>query len=412
MSTHLAHRSICNLRSSTFNSFPLIPTPVPLVPCYVAENPVPPHIRSMRKPRRWLAPLAAFALFSFAGVSRFLYVWLDDKARGHNHPFQGRLIEELTGAYAMALIFLILVLVVNRWPLERQTWVRRLPGYTVLFLATAVLHTSLMWGSRLLLYPLAGLGPYDYGIMRYRYPMEFAINGPNIVLLIGLLHAWRYYRRSRERELQAAQLEGELNRARLDRLEAQLQPHFLFNTLNAISSLMYHDPAAADRMLGRLADLLRLTFSRSSAPETSLREELEWLGWYLEIMQLRFGDRLTVKLEIEPDAPALAVPRLILQPLVENALRHGAAKRAGPATVRISAGRTGDRLSLAVQDDGPGVADPDAALRKGVGLSNTAERLRALYGEAGSFRLTNRPEGGLVATIELPARKTSSSGKH
>ncbi len=119
--------------------------------------------------------------------------------------------------------------------------------------------------------------------MRYRYPMEFAINGPNVAFLIGVLHAWRYYQRSRRRELESAQLAAELNRARLERLEAQLQPHFLFNTLNAISSLMYRDPEAADRMLGRLSDLLRLTFARTPDPEAPLHSELEWLGWYLEL---------------------------------------------------------------------------------------------------------------------------------
>jgi signal transduction histidine kinase len=357
--------------------------------------------------RRRLFLLGVFAVFTFAGLSKFAYFHLDDLARGHDHPYQDRLIEELTGAYSMALVFLVLVWVVNRWPLERDNWPGRLPGYALLVLLTAVAHTTLMWGSRLIAFRLAGLGPYDYGIMRYRYPMEFAINGPNVVVLISVLHAWRYYRRSKQRELESAQLAAELNRARLERLEAQLQPHFLFNTLNAISSLMYRDPEAADRMLGRLADLLRLTFARTPEPEAPLHSELEWLGWYLELMQLRFGGRLSIRQEIQSDTLHLAVPRLILQPLVENALRHGAAKRAGPAEVMITASRLGDRLRLSVVDDGPGVRDPDGAGQNGVGLSNTSERLRVLYGEAGQFSLSNRPEGGLAATVEIPARPIS-----
>jgi signal transduction histidine kinase len=367
-----------------------------------------PHIRGMSR-RRWLFLLAVFGVFTFAGLSKFAYVHLDDLARGHDHPFQARLIEELTGAYAMALVFLVLVWVVNRWPMERENWYRRVPGYAVLVIVADLVHTTLMWGSRLVIFPLAGLGPYDYGIMHYRYPMEFAINGPNVAFLIGVLHAWRYYQSARRRELESAQLAAELNRARLERLEAQLQPHFLFNTLNAISSLMYHDPEAADRMLGRLSDLLRLTFARTPDPEAPLHSELEWLGWYLELMQLRFGGRLTIRQEIQAETLNLAVPRLILQPLVENALRHGAAKRAGPAEVTISACRSGDRLRLSVVDDGPGLSDPAGAGQNGVGLSNTSERLRVLYGEAGSFSLSNRPEGGLAATVELPVRQFGES---
>ncbi len=134
-------------------------------------------------------------------------------------PIRRRLIEELTGAYAMALVFLVLVWVVNRWPMERENWYRRASGLCVLVIVADLVHTTLMWGSRLMLFPLAGLGPYDYGIMHYRYPMEFAINGPNVAFLIGVLHAWRYYQRSRRRELESAQLAAELNRARLERLK-------------------------------------------------------------------------------------------------------------------------------------------------------------------------------------------------
>ena len=357
--------------------------------------------------RRWVFPASVLAIFTTFGLSRFAYFWLDDLSRAHAGAPLPRLIEELTGAYAGALVFLVLVWVVRRYPLQRESWTGRLPAYAGLVGLLGLAHTTLMWASRTLLFPLAGLGPYDYGIMRYRYPMEFAIQAPNIAIMVALLHAWGWYRRSRERELNAARLEQELSRARLERLEAQLEPHFLFNTLNVISSLMYHDPARADRMLGRLSDLLRLTFERSPEPEVRLAEELEWLGWYLQIMQLRFGDRLTLKQEIAPDTLDLAVPRLLLQPLVENALKHGPGRRAGPATVEISARRTEGGLRLAVTDDGPGVAEPDSAIGNGVGLSNTSERLRTLYGERGSLRLTNRPEGGLVAAVHLPAKPRS-----
>ncbi len=355
--------------------------------------------------RRWPVTLGVLIVFTAIGLSRFAHFWLDDLARGRTTTAAPRFIEEMTGAYAGALVFAALLVLVDRWPLSRANWTRRLAPYAGVVIALALIHTSLMWASRVLLFPLAGLGTYDYGLMRYRFPMEFAIQAPNIILMLAGLHGWRYYRQSRQRELRAAQLEGELNRAQLGRLEAQLQPHFLFNTLNAISSLMYSDPALADRMMGRLSDLLRLTFQHAPDAEVPLASELEWLGWYLEIMQLRFGDRLTVERDIAPEALRLVVPRLVLQPLVENALTHGAAKRAGPATVRIAARREGDRLCLSVADDGPGLAgEPASALTSGVGLSNTVARLRALYGEQGSLTLGKPATGGLLVTLDLPAR--------
>lgn len=357
--------------------------------------------------RRWVFPTAVFGVFTGFGLSRFAYLWLDDLARAHAPRTLPLLIEELTGAYAGALVFVLLVWLVPRYPLARETWRRRLPPYGLLVLLLGAAHTTLMWVSRTLLFPLAGLGAYDYGIMRFRYPMEFAIQAPNIVVWMVLLHGWRWYTRARERELQAARLEQELTRATLERLEAQLEPHFLFNTLNVISSLMYHDPERADRMLGRLSDLLRLTFQRSPEPEVRLRDELEWLGWYLQIMQLRFGDRLAIVQEIPAETLDLAVPRLILQPLVENALKHGPARHAGPASVAISAEREGAVLRITVSDDGPGV--PAGAMNgNGLGVSNTAERLRTLYREAGRLTLANRPEGGLVACIELPAHRIAA----
>jgi signal transduction histidine kinase len=355
--------------------------------------------------RTWLFSLTVFGVFTAFGLSKFAHFWLDDLARGHSGTLLPRLIEELTGGYASAAVLLVLIWIVPRYPLERGNWPRRLPAYLGIVVLLGLFHTTLMWLSRELLFPLLGLGAYDYGLMWYRYPMEFATQAPDIAIFVALVHGWRWYQRTRERELQAARLEQELSRARLERLEAQLQPHFLFNTLNVISSLMYHDPARADRMLGRLSDLLRLTFQRSPDPEVTLAEELEWLGWYLQIMQLRFGDRLTLRQEIAPETLSLAVPRLLLQPLVENALRHGAARRAGPATVAVSARRDGDALELTVEDDGPGVDDPATAIGNGVGLANTAERLRTLYGSAGGLTLANRPEGGLIAAVQVPVRQ-------
>jgi len=362
----------------------------------------------MRPWPRWATALLLFSVFTVAGLSKFAHFWLDDLTRGHPDTLLTRFIEEMTGGYAAGLVFLFLLWLVPRYPLERGRLLRRLPVYVGIVTLLALADTSIMWGSRVLLFPLAGLGAYDYGIMWYRYPMEFAVQAPDIAIMVALLHGWRWYRGQRDRELRAVQLETELGRARLERLEAQLQPHFLFNTLNAVSSMMYQDPGRADLMLGRLSDLLRLTFAGATDPEVPLATELEWLGWYLEIMQLRFGDRLAVERHVDPAALSLAVPRLLLQPLVENALKHGAAKRAGPARVVIGAELTDAGLRLSVTDDGPGIPDPAAALQRGVGLSNTVERLRTLYGARAEVRLHNRPPGGLEASILLPARRAGA----
>ena len=359
----------------------------------------------------WKLPLGVFGVLTLLGLSKFLHFWLDDLARQETGTAGVRLIEELTGAFGGALVFLALVPLVRRAPFTRESWGRRLPLYLLAAILLGAFATSFMWATRSIITPLAGLGPYDYGIMGFRYPMELALQLPNIALAVLGLHGWEWYRARREQELRAAQLEAELGRVRLERLEAQLQPHFLFNTLNGISSLMYRDPAEADRMLGKLSDLLRLTFQRTPEPEVSLAAELEWLGWYLDLMQIRFGDRLTIRREIAAAALPCRVPRLVLQPLVENALKHGAAQRAGPATVIIGAEVRDGRLRLSVADDGPGLPDAAALEGGGVGLSNTRERLAALYDGEGRVTLENRPEGGLRVILELPARAAGPTPK-
>jgi LytS/YehU family sensor histidine kinase len=181
----------------------------------------------------------------------------------------------------------------------------------------------------------------------------------------------------------------------------QLQPHFLFNTLHSISALMHRDVEAADRMLTRLSDLLRLTLESASTPEVPLSRELDFLDAYLEIQQTRFEERLEVVRDIDPLALDALVPNLLLQPLVENAIRHGVANRTTGGRVEISARRENGRLTLSVRDDGPGLS-PNAG--QGVGLSNTRARLEHLYGEAQSLALANDPAGGVRVTVVAPYR--------
>jgi two-component system LytT family sensor kinase len=223
-------------------------------------------------------------------------------------------------------------------------------------------------------------------------------------MLIGLRHAVDYYRKYRDREMQATQLEARLAQAQLQVLKMQLQPHFLFNTLHAISALVHKDVEAADRMITRLSEFLRLTLDSAGVQEIALKGELDSLDKYLEIEQVRFGDRLTVVRSIGPETLDLLVPNLILQPLVENAVRHSIAPRASGGRIEICARREGGNLTIEVRDDGLGART--GQLREGVGLTNTRARLRQLYGSAQAMDLGPGPGGGFQVRLSLPVHAT------
>ena len=212
--------------------------------------------------------------------------------------------------------------------------------------------------------------------------------------VVAVEHAISYHRQAREREVALAE-------ARMEVLKRQLQPHFLFNTLNSISVLMFENVALANRMLLRLSELLRAGLATGSPHEVSLERELAFLERYLEIERIRFGDRLTVAVDVDQSVLGARVPNLILQPIVENAIKYGVAAVDRPSTVSIRAGKTGGELRLEVRDDGPGMPrDP----QRGVGLSNTEARLRQLYGSEQKLELTSPPDGGVLVSISMPFR--------
>lgn len=234
------------------------------------------------------------------------------------------------------------------------------------------------------------------------------LNGAIYWMLASLCHTAAYLRQSRAREREAIELESRLNQAKLQALRTQLQPHFLFNSLNAISSLVHTNPDAADDMIGNLSQLLRLSLDTEDQ-EIPLKKELEVLDLYLNIEKVRFGDRLRIEKAINPPALEAQVPSLILQPLVENAVRHGIERQIKPGTVRISARREGERLILTVTNDGPSMDDSAAASeRKGIGLSNTRARLQELYGENQELAIRNRPDGGVTVDLALPWRRAGT----
>jgi len=222
-------------------------------------------------------------------------------------------------------------------------------------------------------------------------------------------HALAFYRRAQERDRHALVLTASLNQAKLDALRLQLQPHFLFNTLNAISTLVHRDAAAADELIGDLSELLRLSLL-TAAHEVPLARELELLDCYLAIEQARLGDRLTVARDIDPATTAALVPTFLLQPLVENAVRHGLEPRLAPGTITLHAHRDGDSLLLSVTDNGVGLAaGEDGRARHGIGLANTEARLRALHGDAAQLQLHALPAGGVHVEIKLPFRTAAAT---
>jgi signal transduction histidine kinase len=300
----------------------------------------------------------------------------------------------------------------QRFPIGQKNWPRRLLLHSLLgvICATTVIafmipilerihQRSMDW----MLVPVpSGSVELAAHLLGFRFVIYLIVYWT----IVGVSHAIAYYRKYREGQMHAILLESRLAQTQLQMLKMQLQPHFLFNTLNAISSLMHQDVELADQMLARLGQLLRTTLESAGTQEVSFKQELEFVELYLEIEQARFGPRLEVHIDAEPETMDACVPNLILQPLVENAIRHGISPRAGAGHIEIRAQRFNGSLQVQVLDDGPGLRpDQLESSREGVGLSNTRERLKQLYGDAHQFTLANRDEGGVVVTLRVPFRE-------
>jgi signal transduction histidine kinase len=351
----------------------------------------------------------ALSLFSFVQAYRLTLI---NSKPGMTIEAGKLLVLNLALWYLPALLMPAIVWAARRFPFEHGRRAQAIALHSVGAVTFALVHWMGMVGVRFLLWTDGGKAtwvpwwPYlqrrllenlDWSLMVY-------------AVIVGVSHAIAYYHESQERKLKAAQLETRLVEARLKTLEAELHPHFLFNTLHAISTLVHRDPESADRMISRLSDLLRITFDRTGEPKVSLKEEMDFLQKYLDIEQTRFQDRLTVSVKVDPDALDGEVPRMILQPLVENAIKHGIAGRNGGDTVQISAGREGERLWMQVRDNGGGLQVRTLkALRTGVGLSNTRARLDCLYGRHYRLEFSDK-NGGLSVLIEIPFQRVTSAG--
>ena len=356
------------------------------------------------RPRRGYAWVVLFLVYTLIAVLLTGYKYLDDLTRQHPGTFYMRVLEEGTGVYSVFLLLPLVFRFARVYLFERKGWLM----LGLFHLAAAVLfsavHTTMMAISRHFLAPLMGLGPYDYGIMTYRYPMEFSNDLIGFTVIVGLYSFYQRLRIAQAQQLAAAELQTKLVQAQLENLRLQLQPHFLFNTLNTISSVMYEDVRAADAMISQLSDLLRLTLQASRAHEIPLAEELEIARLYLDLMQKRFENKLRVTYVIDPSLNETLVPQLILQPLLENSLRHGMKSGSSAMDLSIAAHRENGSLILQVSDTGSGLGEiePSGAFGRGVGLSNIRDRLAHLYGDRQQFSIANRPSGGAEVTLRVP----------
>ena len=305
--------------------------------------------------------------------------------------------------YLWALMCPLIFAVARRFPLTGSTWLRRLPMYLLtwvgchLVVVSAYIVMERQWGTAAMqAMPLNRL-------MLLYVTKKIAFNLLVFTGIVVVAHAIDLYYRYRERERRALQLETQLTRAQLEALKNQLHPHFLFNTLNTISALLHRDVEAADRVVSRLGDLLRLSL-QGGEQEVRLSQELTFLQHYLDIQHTRFQDRLTFVQNVEPELLDALVPSLILQPLVENAVRHAIEPRSTPGLITINARRENGRILLEVKDNGPGFQQAKSAGCAGIGLANTRARLEQLYGAEHRFTLANLDEGGVLVRMEFPLR--------
>jgi len=292
---------------------------------------------------------------------------------------------------------LIFLWAVRRWPLGAGRW-RYSPLYLAALLVLVAIKYAIYLPARQWWFPAPALQIKQHLIESLFY------DGFMLAMVVGVIHAVEYQRSLREGQMRAAQLESHLTKARLEILRNELQPHFLFNALHSISTLMHRNVEAADEMLAQLADLLRLSLERKSVQEASLREELSVLEPYLNILRIRFRDRLSIGVDVDPALLDATVPLFILQPLVENAIRHGIDRRAGAGRIDIRAHAAGELLEISVADDGAGLSEN--GIREGIGLSNIRLRLEQLYGSRGAIALKGNPESGTEVVVRIPQRET------
>jgi two-component system, LytTR family, sensor kinase len=351
--------------------------------------------------RRRVGYLALWTLLGLV-FSTQLYL-AEQRLSAHPIGWWQALRSELPDWYLWGVLALIVRALARRFRIDRANWERAVPIHFGASLTLAFLHLVLATGVQVML-----RGPEAYPYLPRLVDNFAASYHWNLIIywaIVALVHARDYARDAQEHRVRAAELEAGVAAARLQALVLELRPHFLFNTLNAIAELIYEDPAVAERMIGRLADLLRRTLDADGATEVPLAAELDLVDRYLDIEAVRFPDRLRVRHDVAVDTREAGVPAMILLPLVENAVRHGVATRAGPGEVGIRARREGAALRVEVWDDGPGLGASQAAGRGGIGLANTRARLLQLYGRDHRLELVDVDPKGFCVRLLLPLRQ-------
>lgn len=308
--------------------------------------------------------------------------------------------------YTWALFAPLIFKATRRWPFDRASWASSALRHAGVLALVAPIRSALdICLSLLVQVVFEGKSWGIFSPFPWRDFVGFMAETPvTYAAIVGVASALEYHRRLRERDLAASRFEAALAEARLRTLTSQLNPHFLFNTLNAIGALSRRDPEATNRMITLLCGLLRRSLDSDGRQVIPLKEELEFVRDYLEIERARFPDRLCVSYDVPSDLLDQPVPSLVLQPLAENAVKHGISPRSAAGLVTVSARAGGDALELAVEDDGAGLPR-DRAAEEGRGLSLTRERLRALYGDRAALELATRPEGGARATVRIPLHR-------
>lgn len=346
--------------------------------------------------------LITFGIVTIIGLLNFAIAATSEFAEYNKINLLKPFINEMTGAYAVLILLPVLLFLFSKYPVTKLNFPSRIPVFLFISILFGVSHTLMMWGSRVVIYPSFNLGEYNYGDMRYRFVMEY-IKQFLIFWGIYFVHFYFQYRKQNEaKNIKTAQLQEQLTRVRLQTLQSQLNPHFLFNTLNMISSTMYDDVNSADKMLADLSDLLRISLKNSDEGLIELKSEIEIVHLYFGIMKERYKDKLEVTYKIEDEINRCLVPKFLFQPLAENSIKHGA-ENLSSLKIEIIAKKENEKIVLIVKDNGPGIDDSkNEAKQHGIGVSNTLERLGKLYESNYSFEMENTNPAGLKVIVKIP----------
>jgi two-component system, LytTR family, sensor kinase len=371
-------------------------------PTYVYEAPVEPLTR-----RRWLVWLIVLGVWILLGCIYATLVYLEMRGQKLDHAALRIYSWGIFTWLIWAVLTPFIVWLGRRFPLDALRWKRSLLAHVPFFLLMASIHSAVAVFIAMKINPFGYADGEAVGFWpRFSSRLQGGFGG-DLLVYGGILvncYAIDYYAKYREREFRASQLEAQLAQAQLDSLRMQLHPHFLFNTLNGIVGLVRDrkNDRAVDMLVG-LSDLLRHTLEHSDRQEVQLKEELGFIQLYLNIQQMRFSDRLTIEMDVAPDTTKALVPNLILQPLAENALRHGFGRSVASGVIGIRARAENGSLKLTVYDNGAGLPPSwQLATSKGIGLANTAARLEQLYNDDHQFDIRNRTGGGVEVILEIP----------